>query len=58
MGWKCKNCLYWNETEGRFGECGVLKSDLVINLLTGYEGASVQSVETEHDFGCNQFEDK
>ena len=56
---RCKTCRFWQQATNyesipNSGLCHeIYNSDqLSINLLTGWEGGYVDSVETEETFGC------
>jgi hypothetical protein len=57
MRQRCDICKNWKPTEYGYGKCKVIQEKTVIDLITGYEGAIVNYIETESDFGCNQFEE-
>lgn len=62
----CKNCKYWflcTETTGflledKCGRCAQIHEKIEINLVTGYDGAYVGSIETNALFGCVLFEER
>jgi hypothetical protein len=56
MGGRCDMCVHWKPTEYGWGKCSEVRTKLEIDLITGYEGAVVNYIETESDFGCTLFE--
>ena len=54
----CSNCKYWKETIYDYGICSKIGEKLEIDLILGWDGGHVNFIETENDFGCNQFEEK
>jgi hypothetical protein len=51
---RCDVCIHWNPTEYGWGKCEEIRSKLDIDLIAGHEGADVNYIETEADFGCNE----
>ena len=54
----CSNCILWERTDDCYGKCSKINEKIEIELVTGWEGGYVKAIETEWDFGCNQFEMK
>lgn len=58
---RCCNCKHWEEYRNGFG-FGTCKDNLgekvSIELITGWEGGYVDSIETESDFFCANFKEK
>lgn len=52
----CENCKHWKYTCYAMGECEQIKGELTINLITGWSGGYVESIETNADFRCGLFE--
>jgi hypothetical protein len=55
---KCETCIHWQYTNYSSSICDKLKEKLEIELVTCCDGGYVKSIETESDFGCNQWEEK
>jgi hypothetical protein len=53
---RCDVCEHWEPTEYGYGKCQQIKDKISVDLTTGWEGAVVNFIETEADFGCNLFE--
>ena len=63
----CKNCFHWNNSiyseYHKFGICQHFDIDedgdyLAISIESGYEGHSVNYIETNENFGCILFIDR
>lgn len=55
---KCKTCKFWKQTTNyenvlNEGVCSELPKKITTNLVLGWDGGYVESIETEEDFGCN-----
>jgi hypothetical protein len=56
---RCDNCKFWkNITSYGIGECNKLKDKVDVDLIEGWDGAYLNTFETEDDFGCILFEEK
>ena len=63
---KCEDCKHWEPSkdnknylpEDYVGECDQIGAILDIELVTGYDGGYVESIETPINFGCSAFEAK
>jgi hypothetical protein len=49
-------CKHWQYTDISYGKCSKIREKNEIDLTLGWEGGYVNYIETEADFGCNQFE--
>ncbi len=56
---RCDECEHWKDVTGYgIGECEKMKEKVDADLTTGWEGAILNTFETEDDFGCVLFEPK
>lgn len=64
---QCKSCKHWTRTkesdcylpEDEAGVCaGLTSSRIDIELKTGWDGGYIDTIETNHDFLCANFESK
>lgn len=64
---KCRSCKHWTRSkvsdnflpEDEEGVCtGLTNSRIDIELKTGWEGGYIDTIETNHDFLCANFEPK
>lgn len=53
----CDKCIHWKKFAYQTGDCTKIREKIDIELVTGWDGGYVKAIETEADFGCNQFED-
>lgn len=51
---RCDVCIHWEPTEYGYGKCQEIRRKIEVDLITGYEGAVVNYIETEADFGCRE----
>ena len=59
--WNCTNCKNWTPTKygfGQHGVCSVIKDKIDVDITYGWDGGYINHIETEANFGCNQFEEK
>lgn len=54
----CKSCSYWTETLYGLGKCSMISEKIEIELVMGWDGAYVKSIETVNDFGCVLYNEK
>jgi hypothetical protein len=53
---RCDVCRHWEPTEYGFGKCSRIREKVMVDLTVGWEGGVVNFIETDADFGCNQFD--
>jgi len=58
MRQRCDVCKHWKYIDNGYGygKCYKIQDKIDIELDLGWDGGSVDWIETEADFGCNLFE--
>jgi hypothetical protein len=54
MDRECNNCTHWEPTVYGLGKCSIIKQNIEVELVTGWDGGYVDYIETDSEFGCNQ----
>ncbi|MET3658503.1 hypothetical protein [Sporosarcina psychrophila] len=51
----CGNCAYWKSTVYDYGECSEIGGAMELDVIAGWDGGYVRTIETEKSFGCVLF---
>ncbi len=55
----CENCKHWkpSDVNDGFGLCELIEDSIEPIIDSGYEGHSLEGIETSKYFGCNLWEE-